>query len=209
MSDPQPPVGVVREARYGLFARLYNWMLRVSRHRHARFWLGTVSFAESSFFPIPPDVMLAPMTLARPDHWWRLALLTTVTSVLGGLLGYVIGLAMMEAAMPWVEAAGYRPAYEQAASWFEDWGFWAIFLAGFTPIPFKVFTVAAGSVGLALPVFVIGALVGRGLRFMAVAGVVRLLGPAATPWLERHLERIGWLLVLATIIAALVLGLRG
>lgn len=209
MTTPEPPASVVVGGRHGPFTRLYNWMLRVSRHRHARFWLGTVSFAESSFFPIPPDVMLAPMTLARPAHWWRLALLTTVTSVLGGLLGYVIGVGMMEAAMPWVEAAGYRPAYDQAAAWFAAWGFWAIFLAGFTPIPFKVFTIAAGSVGLALPVFIIGALVGRGMRFTAVAGTIRLLGPAATPWLERHLERIGWLLVLATVVAALVYGLHG
>lgn len=194
--------------RIGIFRRIYDWMLAASAHRRAPFWLGAVSFAESSFFPIPPDVMLAPMTLAQPQRWWRLALLTTVTSVLGGLLGYAIGLGMMEAARPWLEAAGYMQGFEQATAWFHDWGFWAMFLAGFTPIPFKVFTIAAGSVSMALPVFVLGAIVGRGLRFGLVAGLVRLLGPAATPWLERHLERIGWLMVAATVVAALVVALR-
>jgi membrane protein YqaA with SNARE-associated domain len=194
--------------RIGIFRRVYDWMLQASRHRRAPFWLGAVSFAESSFFPIPPDVMLAPMTLAQPQRWWQLALLTTVTSVLGGLLGYAIGLGMMEAARPWLETAGYMHGFEQATAWFSEWGFWAMFLAGFTPIPFKVFTIAAGSVSMALPVFVLGALVGRGLRFGLVAGLVRLLGPAATPWLERHLERIGWLMVAATVAVALVVALR-
>ncbi|MCK5770867.1 YqaA family protein [Algiphilus sp.] len=207
MSAPDPPLSPDAR-RGGPFTRLYGWMMRASQHRRAPFWLGAVSFAESSFFPIPPDVMLAPMTLAQPHRWLWLAFLTTITSVAGGLLGYGIGVGMMGAAMPWIEAAGYAPALAHAADWFARWGFWAIFLAGFTPIPFKVFTIAAGSVGLALPVFVIGALVGRGLRFAAVAGVVRLLGPAATPWLERHLERIGWALIAATVLMAVVLAVR-
>lgn len=202
------PAPVMTPARSGLFTRIYDWMLRASRHRRAPFWLGAVSFAESSFFPIPPDVMLAPMTLARPAAWWRLALLTTVTSVLGGLLGYAIGWLLIESAMPWVIASGYLGAYDTAVAWFEAWGFWAMFLAGFTPIPFKIFTIAAGSVGLALPVFVLGAFIGRGLRFLAVAGIVRLLGPAATPWLERHLERIGWATVVLVVLAGVVIGLR-
>lgn len=192
----------------GIFRRTYDWMLRASRHRRAPFWLGTVSFAESSFFPIPPDVMLAPMTLAQPQRWWRLALLTTVTSVAGGLLGYIIGYGMMEAARPWLEAAGYMEGFHQATRWFHEWGFWSMFLAGFTPIPFKVFTIAAGSVGLALPVFVLGALVGRGLRYGLIAGLVRFLGPAAMPWIERHMERIGWLMVLATVLLGVGLALR-
>lgn len=207
MSGEQPDL-VAARPRVGVFRRIYDWMLRASRHQRAPFWLGAVSFAESSFFPIPPDVMLAPMTLAQPQRWWRLALLTTVTSVLGGLLGYAIGLGMMEAARPWLESAGYMEGFVKATAWFNAWGFWAMFLAGFTPIPFKVFTIAAGSVNMALPVFVLGATVGRGLRFGLVAGLVRLLGPAATPWLERHLERIGWLMVAATAALALVVALR-
>lgn len=196
------------ERQPGLFLRMYRWTLRLSGHRRAPFWLGTVSFAESSFFPIPPDVMLAPMTLARPKRWWYFALLTTVTSVAGGMVGYLIGIWLIEAIMPWLERAGQLPTYFTAKEWFARWGIWAMFLAGFTPIPFKIFTIAAGSVGLAMPAFLIGATLGRGLRFFIVAGVVRAVGPAAMPWLERYLERIGWTLVVLTVLALIWTGMR-
>jgi membrane protein YqaA with SNARE-associated domain len=176
----------------GVFGRLYEGTLRASQHPHANWYLGGVSFAESSFFPIPPDVMLAPMTLARPRDWWRLALLTTLTSVLGGLLGYMIGVFLLDAAMPLIERWGYLPAYERASAWFAQYGFWAVFAAGFTPIPYKIFTISAGAAHMALLPFVLGSLVGRGGRFFLVAALVRLLGPRIEPHLRRYVDAIGW-----------------
>ena len=139
-----------------LFSRLYERVLDWSRHRHATRYLCALSFAESSFFPIPPDVMLAPMTLARPERGWRLAMLTTVASVAGGLLGYLIGWLAIDAVTPWLVSLGYLDVYERARSWFDEWGVWAIFVAGFTPIPYKIFTIAAGALTMFLPGFVIG-----------------------------------------------------
>jgi len=126
-----------------IFSKLYDRVLSWSVHPHATRYLGVVSFTESSFFPIPPDVLLAPMTLAQPKRWVYLAALTTVTSVLGGLFGYVIGQVAIDAVMPWLQKVGYVGHFETAQRWFADYGFWAIFAAGFTPIPYKVFTVAA------------------------------------------------------------------
>ncbi len=175
-----------------LFSRLYDWMISAARHRHASWYLGAVSVAESSFFPLPPDVMLAPMTLSRPRDWAFLAALTTLTSVAGGLLGYAIGHFLLDAALPLVEQWGYLPAYHTAVSWFERYGFWAIFAAGFTPIPYKVFTISAGAAQMALLPFVLGSLVGRGGRFFLVAGLVRLIGPRIEPQLRRSVDAIGW-----------------
>lgn len=185
-----------------LFGRLYDWMMQASRHRHANWYLGAVSLAESSFFPIPPDVMLAPMTLARPREWLRLATLTTVTSVIGGLLGYCIGYFLLDATLPLVERLGYLPAYEKATDWFDRYGFWAVFAAGFTPIPYKVFTVSAGAAQMALLPFVLGSLIGRGGRFFLVAGLVRALGPTIEPKLRQYVDAIGW-----TVLVLLALGL--
>ena len=138
-----------------LFTKLYDMALRWAAHRHASYYLGGLSFAESSFFPIPPDVMLAPMALARPDKAWRYAFITTVASVLGGIFGYLIGYFAFEFVQPWIEQFGYMPRFEKAQLWFTEWGFWVVLIAGFSPIPYKVFTIAAGSMSLFLPIFAI------------------------------------------------------
>ena len=151
-----------------LYAKAMNW----ARHPKAPWFLGGLSFAESSFFPVPPDVMLAPMSLAKPNKAWYYASLTTITSVLGGILGYFIGLFAFDMIEPILHNYGYYDRYELAKSWFESWGFWAIFLAGFSPIPYKVFTIASGVVGMAFLPFVIASFVGRGLRFFIVAGLM-------------------------------------
>jgi membrane protein YqaA with SNARE-associated domain len=188
----------------GVFGRLYDWMLRAARHPHATWYLGGVSFAESSFFPIPPDVMLAPMTLARPRDWWLLALVTTLSSVLGGLLGYAIGVFLLDAALPLVERLGYLPAYERASDWFARYGFWAVFAAGFTPIPYKIFTISAGAAQMALLPFLLGSLVGRGGRFFLVAALVRALGPRIEPQLRRYVDAIGWAVLMLLALGLLV-----
>ncbi|WP_297808008.1 VTT domain-containing protein [uncultured Methylophaga sp.] len=188
-----------------LFSRLYARVMIWARHKHAAFWLALVSFSESSFFIVPPDVMLAPMTLARPDKAWFYAGLTTVMSVLGGLLGYLIGLFAFHLAEPWLISLDYMHAYQQASAWFDEWGFWAIFVAGFTPIPYKIFTIAAGAANMMLLPFVIGSIIGRGMRFFLVAGLMRWGGPQLEASLHIWVDRLGWLTVLILIIGYLLL----
>ncbi|BDZ74435.1 MULTISPECIES: YqaA family protein [Methylophaga] len=180
----------------GLYARVMIW----ARHKYATYWLALVSFTESSCFLVPPDVMLAPMTLARPERAWFLAMLTTVTSVLGGLLGYFIGLFAFNMAEPLLISLGYMDAYIHAAEWFDQWGIWAIFLAGFTPIPFKIFTIAAGAANMALIPFLLGSFVGRGMRFFLVAGLMRWGGPELESKLHLWVDRLGWFTVLGLVI---------
>ncbi len=167
-----------------------------SRHPHAPWYLGGLAFAESSFFPIPPDVMLAPMALARPECAWRLALLTTLASVAGGLLGYAIGHYAFELVQPWLaDRPRYGQAYQQAVAWFERYGFWAVFVAGFSPIPYKVFTIAAGVMGMPLLPFALASVIGRGGRFYLVAGLMRLGGARMEAMLHRYVDRLGWAVV--------------
>jgi len=182
-----------------IFSHLYDRSLRWSRHPHAERYLAAVSFAESSFFPIPPDVLLAPMTLARPQRWWRLAALTTATSVLGGLLGYAIGYAALEWITPLLHRLDYWRHFETAHRWFEDYGFWAIFAAGFTPIPYKVFTIAAGAAHMGLLPFLLGSLVGRGARYLLVAGLVRWGGAPIEHHIRRYVDAIGWATLVALV----------
>lgn len=184
----------------GLFSRLYDWTLRLAAHRHAPRYLAALSFSESSFFPIPPDVMLMPMVLARPARAMHLALLTTVFSVLGGLFGYLVGYFAIELVMPLIHGAGQTAAYAQAQAWFLQYGFWVVLLAGFSPIPYKVFTLAAG--GLMLPIlpFLLASLVGRGSRFFLVAGLVGWGGPKLEPLLKRYIDWIGWCTVLVLVL---------
>ncbi len=185
-----------------LFGPLYDWTLRCAAHRRAPWFLAGLSFAESSFFPIPPDVMLAPMVLARPRTAWRLAFITTLFSVLGGLAGYFIGVFALELVEPLIIEAGYRGAYDQAQAWFLAWGFWVVFLAGFSPIPYKIFTITAGAMVVPLLPFAVASLIGRGARFAMVAGLVAWGGPRFEPWLRRYIDWIGWGVVLLCAVAA-------
>jgi membrane protein YqaA with SNARE-associated domain len=180
-----------------IFSRLYDRALVWSRHPHAERYLAVVSFTESSFFPIPPDALLAPMTLAQPPKWLRFVLITTATSVLGGLLGYLIGYTALEAITPLLHRVGYWGHFETAHGWFARYGFWAIFAAGFTPIPYKVFTIAAGAAHMALLPFTLGSLIGRGARFLLVAGLVRWGGAPIEQHIRRYIDAIGW----ATLVA--------
>ncbi|MDJ0711710.1 MAG: YqaA family protein [Woeseiaceae bacterium] len=191
-----------------LFGPLYDRVLAWSRHRHAARYLGAMSFAESSFFPIPVDVMLAPMCLADRERWIRYATIATVFSVLGGLAGYAIGWGMFEAIEPWLSTSHYWDAYLTARRWFDDYGVWVVFVAGFSPIPYKVFTIAAGVAALNLPAFFIGSLVGRAARFFLVAGLVRLGGDRFEASLRRHVERIGWATVVVTAVVIAWLMMR-
>ena len=180
-----------------LFARTMRW----SRHPHAPWYLALLSFAESSFFPVPPDVMLAPMAMAAPRRAWALALLTTVASVLGGLFGYAIGYFAFAGIRPWLEGSSYWEPYLQARAWFDAWGAWAVFIAGFSPIPYKVFTIAAGVAQMALLPFTLASLVGRGARFFLVAALMRWGGERMEARLHRIFDRLGWASVAALLLA--------
>ncbi|MBK5967417.1 MULTISPECIES: YqaA family protein [Thiorhodovibrio] len=188
-----------------LFSALYDRVIRWSGHRHAPWYLGALSFAESSFFPIPPDVMLAPMCLTRPQRAWFFAGLTTLTSVAGGLLGYLIGRLAFGLVEPIVGPGGhYAEAFGQARDWFEHWGIWAVFLAGFSPIPYKVFTISAGVLGMALIPFVLASSIGRGMRFFMVAGLMVWGGAPMEAQLRRYVDVIGWLVVAAIAVFVII-----
>jgi membrane protein YqaA with SNARE-associated domain len=178
------------------FSPLYDRAMRWARHPHAPWYLGGLSFAESSFFPVPPDVMLAPMSMANPARAWGFALLTTLTSVAGGIFGYLIGLLAFDLIEPLLHSAGYVDKYLLAKQWFADWGFWAIFLAGFSPIPYKVFTITAGVVAMTFVPFVLASLVGRGARFFLVAGLMAWGGEPMEKRLRKWVDWLGWLVVL-------------
>ncbi len=175
-----------------IFSALYRRALTWSRHPHAPWYLSGVSFAESSFFPIPPDIMLAPMSLATPARAWRYALITTLASVAGGLFGYAIGHFAFDALEPWLRDSKYWASYQTAVAWFGEYGFWAVFVAGFSPIPYKVFTLAAGALAMPLLPFALASIVGRGLRFYLVAGLMRWGGARMEAVLHRTIDRIGW-----------------
>ncbi len=187
------------------FSPIYDRVITWSRHRHAPRYLAALSFSESSFFPIPPDVMLAPMVIANPHKAWNLALLTTVTSVLGGMMGYLIGMFSFELVEPLLQDAGYYPKYLQAKQWFDEWGFWAIFLAGFSPIPYKVFTITAGVISMAFLPFVLASTIGRGARFFLVAALLSWGGESMEGTLRKYIDIIGWVTVLLVVILLIIL----
>jgi len=192
-----------------IFSALYDRVLGWSRHPHAPWYLGGLSFAESSFFPVPPDVMLAPMALAQPRKAWEFALLTTLASVLGGMLGYLIGVYAFEVVAPWLQEAGYWPAYQRVGEWFAEWGFWAVFLAGFSPIPYKLFTISAGVLGMAFIPFVAASAIGRGGRFFLVAGLMYWGGQKMEQTLRLYIDRISWVLILILVVIYFILNSGG
>jgi len=189
-----------------LFGPLYERVLSWSRHRHAERYLAGMSFAESSFFPLPVDVMLAPMCLAGRSKSWRYATIAAIFSVIGGVAGYAIGLGAFDLVEPWLAESHYWSAYETSRAWLDQYGIWVIFIAGFSPIPYKVFTIAAGVAALNLPVFIIASIVGRGARFFLVAGLVVLGGDDLESRLRKHVEWIGWggAIIVALVIAWLM-----
>ncbi len=188
-----------------IFSALYDWTLRWAEHRLAPRILALLTFAESVFFPIPPDVLLAPMVLAKPQKAWSLAALTTIASVIGGGVGYALGYFMFE---PWIQPLitdlGYQARFDKVMTWFAEWGVWVVFLAGFTPIPYKLFTVTAGLLQMAFLPFMIVSAIGRGMRFFLVAGLIKLGGEAMEKKLRKWVDVLGWLAV-GLLIAAYLL----
>lgn len=175
-----------------LFSKLYQKTIQWSSHRHAPYYLAGVSFAESSFFPIPPDVMLVTMGLAKPKKTWKNALIATVSSIFGGILGYFIGAYFLHFVMPYIHAWGYYPQYSQALSWFHQWGVWVIFLAAFSPIPYKLFTISAGALTMPFLPFVCASIIGRGMRFYLVSIFLYYFGARIDKQLSKYIDILGW-----------------
>lgn len=167
---------------------LYNWTLSLAQSPHALWALAIVSFAESSFFPIPPDVLMIPMIIARPNRAFLIAGVSMVASVLGALLGYYIGYGLFESVgRPILGFYGKESGFDEFALWYNTYGAWAVLIAGVTPFPFKVITIASGVTQLSFPIFVISAIIARGLRFFIVAALLWKLGAPIRDFIERRL----------------------
>ena len=183
-----------------MFRALYDWTLRLAQHRHADRYMAAVSFAESSFFPIPPDVMLVPMVLARRDKAFTYALICTIASVLGGILGYSIGLFLFDSVGAWlIRVYGYGQSFEEFRAAYAHYGAWIILIKGLTPIPFKLVTIASGFAAYHFPLFVALCVVTRGARFFLVAFLLRLFGEPVREFIERRLDAVMWGLLIVIV----------
>jgi len=183
-----------------MLKRLYAWTMRMASHRKAGHALFAVSFAESSFFPIPPDVMLIPMVLADRTRAWRYAAIATVASVLGGLLGYAIGYFVYATLGQWViNIYGLAERADKFIADYNDWGLWIILIKGLTPIPFKLVTIASGVAKFDIWVFIAASVVTRGLRFFMVAALLYWLGEPIRDFVEKRLTLVLTLFLIALV----------
>jgi membrane protein YqaA with SNARE-associated domain len=188
-----------------IFAPVYDAVIRFSRRSDAPYYLSALSFVESFILPFPPpDVMLAPMSIAQPRKAMRFAAITLLFSVLGGLVGYAIGAFLFDLAEPLIVTWGYQARFDTVMQWFAEWGFWAVLVAGFSPVPYKIFTIAAGVLNLALLPFLFASIIGRGARFFLLAWCLAKFGPSIEARLIRYIEIVGWAVVAALLLALVV-----
>jgi membrane protein YqaA with SNARE-associated domain len=195
--------------RPNLLRRLYDWCIAAADKPYATWLMGAVSFVESSFFPVPPDVMLIPMSIARPERAWFYATVCTVTSVAGGVLGYFIGAVLYDSVGAWlIHLYGYGNKVEAFRQAYAQWGTWIILIKGVTPIPYKIVTIASGFAGYNLFMFVLLSFVARGMRFYLLAFLLNRYGAQARAIIEERLGfwvTAGAIVLIAGIIAALYL----
>jgi membrane protein YqaA with SNARE-associated domain len=183
-----------------MFRRLYDWMMRLAGHRRALPALAAISFAESSFFPVPPDVMLVPMVLAQRSKAFLIATVCTVASVIGGMFGYAIGYFLFETIGAWVISVYHlEGAMETFRTEFAQYGTWIILVKGLTPIPYKLVTIASGVAHFDLFTFLWASIVTRGLRFFIVAGLLWKFGDPIRNFIEKRLEVLTWAFLAALI----------
>jgi membrane protein YqaA with SNARE-associated domain len=181
-----------------MLRNVYNWCIDASGKPHATWLMGFVSFVESSVFPVPPDAMLIPMSLARPDRAWFYATVCTLTSVAGGLLGYVIGAALYDSIGQWlIQIYGYGEKVEAFREAYRQYGAWIIVLKGLTPIPYKIVTITSGLADYPIIPFILLSFIARGMRFYLVAFLIYNFGDRARTIIE---ERLGFWVALATIV---------
>ena len=187
-----------------MLRKLYDWVFSLARSRHATPALAVVSFAESSFFPIPPDVMLAPMILARPERAYFYAGVCTIASVLGGILGYAIGYYLTDLGLWLMSLLGHADGLEEFQHWFDRWGLAVILIKGLTPVPYKLVTIASGLAAFSFPVFVAASVVTRGGRFFLEAWILKRWGPAMLEQVEKRLAMwtvIGLVVLVGAVVA--------
>ncbi|MDH5511577.1 MAG: DedA family protein [Gammaproteobacteria bacterium] len=171
--------------------RLYDWVLSWAHHRHAPVALFLLAFAESSFFPIPPDVLLIALALGIPARAFRLALITTAGSVLGGLAGYAIGFGFMASIGQWIlDLYNFHAQFEKIRNLYLEYDIWAVGIAGFTPIPYKVFTIAAGAFDMDVWRFTLASLVSRGARFFLLAWLIHHYGASIREFIDRYFNTL-------------------
>lgn len=171
-----------------MIRRLYDWTMGLAGRKNALWALAAISFIESSVFPIPPDVLLLPMVLAARERAWLIAGVATLASVAGGFLGYAIGALLFDSVgQPVLEFYGYGEKFAEFQLRYNEWGFWIVLVAGFTPFPYKVITIASGVAGLDLLTFALASVVSRGARFYLVAGLLWRFGPAIRAFVEKYL----------------------
>ncbi len=181
-----------------MLRRLYDWTLDLAGHKHALLALALVSFVESSIFPIPPDVLIIPMVLAAREKAWKIAFVCTAASVLGGIFGYAIGALLFDqVGGPVLNFYGYTERFDDFRAYYNDWGAWAVFIAGLTPFPYKVITILSGVTGLDLLVFTIASILARGMRFFIVTGLLWCFGESIRAFIEK---RLGFLFVIFVIL---------
>ena len=174
-----------------MIQRFYRGLLALAASPRAPWWLAAVAFAESSFFPVPPDALLIPMALSRPHRAWRFAAICTAASVAGGALGYLIGYALFDRlAQPLLRAYHYEAAFAHFQATYAQWGLWVILVKGLTPIPYKIVTIASGAAHFNFAVFMAASAVTRGLRFFLVAALLRRYGPPVRDFIERRLTLV-------------------
>lgn len=185
-----------------MLKKIYHWMLEKAGHPHAKWYLGGISFAESSMSPLPPDPLMVPMVIQNKDQAWSLAFLTTITSALGGVLGYAIGFYLFEKlGLPILQAYGLEAKFAVFQENFHKWGFWAIIIKAFTPIPFKLVTITCGALKFNFWLFLLASTLSRGLRFYILAGLLRKYGPTMHRIIDKNIK-----LVSITFIALLIGG---
>ena len=170
---------------------VYHKVLELSARPTAMYWLFAVAFAESSFFPIPPDIMIIPMVLATPRQAWRIAGWAMLASVVGGYFGYAIGMFGYEhIAKPLISFYGYTEAFARFSQYYHEWGAWIVFIAGLTPFPYKVITITSGVLGLNIWVFGVASILARGLRFFIIAFLLKRYGAPMKTFIEKHLGKL-------------------
>lgn len=183
-----------------LFSALYKTTMKWADHKNATKILAGLGFAESSFFPIPIDVMLIPMCFKTPHRAFQLAFITTLFSVLGGMFGYLLGYYAYDFIDPIVQKVGYGQQFDSIQHYFQEYGIWIVFIAGFSPIPYKIFTISAGVLSLSFAPFVLTSIVARAARFYLVAALIKKYGAKLEPVILQYIERIGWAVVALIII---------
>jgi membrane protein YqaA with SNARE-associated domain len=193
----------------GMLRRAYDWCIAAAHKPYATWLMGFVSFLESSVFPVPPDVMLIPMSLARPEKAWTYATICTISSVAGGLLGYAIGAYLYDSVGHWlIQLYGYGDKVEAFREAYARWGTWIILLKGVTPIPYKIVTITSGFAGYNIWLFIICSIAARGMRFYGAAFVIRRYGAQAREIIEKRLGfwfTVSIMVLLGGIVAAVYL----